>query len=98
MQEMSSDLNSAVDIKESSGAPVLRSRPVNSNVSSVAATLQALKPDKMPTLPSQTRPRVGSTARRTALGWSKRSAKSSTEQKENNVGKENVAGVGTTLS
>jgi serine/arginine repetitive matrix protein 2 len=37
------------------------------------------------------RPRVGSTARRTALGWSKRSnGKSSTDRKENAVGKENT--------
>ena len=98
---------SQVEIKESSATPVLRSLPLISNIVSAAPTLQAFKPfsplvvdtgeskaeSKVSTLPSQNRPRVGSTARRTALGWSKRSGKSSTGQKENVVGKENV-GVG----
>jgi hypothetical protein len=34
--------------------------------------------------PPNARPRVASAARRTALGWAKRSTKASTEQKENN--------------
>ncbi len=55
------------------------------------------KHEKVSTLPSRIRPRVGSTARRTALGWSKRSGKSSSEQKENGIGKENV-GVGMVMT
>lgn len=64
-----------------------------------APSLQALKPfsplvvDIEPKrenafgLAPDVRPRVGSTARRTALGWSKRSTgKSSTDQKENAIG------------
>jgi serine/arginine repetitive matrix protein 2 len=78
------------------GTPVLQQIPVNHNILSVAPSLEALKPfsplslDIEPKrenafgLAPSARPRVASTARRTALGWSKRSTgKSSTDQKEN---------------
>jgi len=53
--------------------------------------------------PAVVRPRVGSTARRTALGWSKRSTGKSTAQKENvtignKIGKENFVATGTTTT
>lgn len=77
------------------GTP-LQQIPVNHNILSVAPSLEALKPfsplvvDIEPKrenafgLAPLARPRVASTARRTALGWSKRSTgKSSTDQKEN---------------
>ncbi|KAJ3980260.1 hypothetical protein F5890DRAFT_1557848 [Lentinula detonsa] len=41
-------------------------------------------PEKIMQRRENVRPRVPSTTRRTALGWSKRSAKASSEQKENN--------------
>ncbi|KAG6865214.1 hypothetical protein C0991_004415 [Blastosporella zonata] len=80
-------------------APVLRQVPINHNIMSAAPSLEALKPfsslvvDIEPKrenafgLAPHARPRVASTARRTALGWSKRStggsSKLSTDQKEN---------------
>ncbi|KAF9457373.1 hypothetical protein BDZ94DRAFT_1175700 [Collybia nuda] len=77
------------------GTP-LQQIPINHNILSVAPSLEALKPfsplvvDIEPKrenafgLAPHARPRVASTARRTALGWSKRSTgKSSTDQKEN---------------
>ncbi|KAF8878425.1 hypothetical protein BD779DRAFT_1663807 [Infundibulicybe gibba] len=76
--------------------PVLQQVPVNSNIISAVPTLDALKPfsplvlDVEPKrenafgLAPAARPRVASTARRSALGWSKRSnGKSSSDQKEN---------------
>ncbi|KAF8872637.1 hypothetical protein BD779DRAFT_1572174 [Infundibulicybe gibba] len=76
--------------------PVLQQVPVNSNIMSAVPTLDALKPfsplvlDVEPKrenafgLAPAARPRVASTARRSALGWSKRSnGKSSSDQKEN---------------
>ena len=78
--------------------PVLQQIPVNRNVDLLSAvpSLEGLK--QFPTdmepkrenafglAPAAARPRVGSTARRTALGWAKRSTgKSSTDQKENVV-------------
>lgn len=52
--------------------------------------VQEPKCEKILGVANSGRPRVGSTARRTALGWSKRSiGKSSTDHKENLVGKEN---------
>ncbi|RDB27260.1 hypothetical protein Hypma_004359 [Hypsizygus marmoreus] len=86
-----------ISTKRSFGTPVLQQIPINHNILlSAAPSLEALKPfsplvvDIEPKrenafgLAPAARPRVGSTARRTALGWSKRSTgKSSTDQKEN---------------
>ncbi|KAF8959872.1 hypothetical protein BDZ97DRAFT_1666634 [Flammula alnicola] len=89
--------NSIIDHQRT---PVLQQKPVNKNIHMMATapSLEALKPfsplvmDIEPKrenafgLAPNVRPRVGSTARRTALGWSKRSngnGKSSTDQKEN---------------
>ncbi|KAF8060726.1 hypothetical protein FPV67DRAFT_304096 [Lyophyllum atratum] len=87
-----------VNINRSIATPVLQQIPVNRNLMSAAPSLEALKPfsplvlDMEPKrenafgLAPNARPRVGSNARRTALGWSKRSTgagKSSTDQKEN---------------
>ena len=82
---------------------VLQQINVNHNILSPAPSLDALKPfsplvvDVEPKrenafgLAPHARPRVGSTARRTALGWTKRSTgKSSTDQKENVVGQGTV--------
>jgi serine/arginine repetitive matrix protein 2 len=81
--------------------PVLQQIPINhnTNLMPAAPSLEALKPfsplfvDVEPKrenafgLAPAVRPRVGSTARRTALGWTKRSTgKSSTDLKENVVG------------
>lgn len=89
--------------------PVLRELPVFSNVSA-APTLDALKPFsplEIDTIKTEqgakddksSRPRVASTARRTALGWAKRSRGKSTDRKENMaVGKENLVGSGTTVT
>jgi hypothetical protein len=88
--------------------PVLRELPV---VSNAVPTLNALKPfsplvmDAVKTEKTKTkdslnaRSRVCSTARRTSLGWSKRSNGKSADQKENVVvGKENLVGTGTTVT
>ncbi len=83
--------------------PVLQPRSVNHNLAA-APSLEAIKPFSPLAMPMDggiepkrenafglapnARPRVASTARRTALGWSKRSTgkgKSSTDQKENQV-------------
>ncbi|KAF5376919.1 hypothetical protein D9615_007315 [Tricholomella constricta] len=85
-----------VNAKRSFGTPVLQQIPVNSNLMSIAPSLESLKPFSPLTvdiepkrenafgLAPHARPRVGSTARRSALGWSKRSTgKASTDQKEN---------------
>ena len=80
--------------------PALKEVKVNTKVSSTVPSLEAIKPfssiflDVEPkrenaySLAPTARPRVPSNARRTALGWSKRSTggKSSTDQKENVVG------------
>jgi hypothetical protein len=85
--------------------PVLQQIPVNrnTNLMSAAPFLEALKPfsplviDVEPKrenafgLSPAGRPRVGSTARRTVLGWTKRSTgKSSTDQMENVIGQGSV--------
>ena len=82
--------------------PVLQQISVNQNVHmSTAPSLETLKPFsplvvelKRETafgLAPAVRPRVGSTARRTAHGWTKRgTGKSSTDQKENAVGQGSV--------
>jgi serine/arginine repetitive matrix protein 2 len=85
--------------KAFAGTPVLQEVKVNANVTSTVPSLEAIKPfsplflDVEPKrenaygLAPLARPRVPSNARRTALGWSKRSSgKSSTDQKENVVG------------
>ncbi|KAF8867965.1 hypothetical protein CPB84DRAFT_1810241 [Gymnopilus junonius] len=79
--------------------PVLQPVIINKNIMHAAPSLEAIKPfsplvvDIEPKrenafgLAPNARPRVGSNARRTALGWSKRSTgKTSTDQKENAVG------------
>jgi len=89
------------EVKVPTTTPVLRQVPVN--MLFVAPSIDALKPflplavDIKPKrknafgLAPNVRPRVGSTARRTALGWSKRSTgKASTDQKENVVGNGSV--------
>jgi len=91
------------EVKVPTTTPVLRQVPVNINTLSVAPSIDALKPfsplavDIEPKrenafgLAPNVRPRVGSTVRRTALGWSKRSTgKASTDQKENVVGNGSV--------
>ena len=83
-------------VQQGLGTPVLKEVNINANVMSTAPSLDALKPfsplfmDVEPKkenaygLAPMARPRVPSNARRTALGWSKRSTgKSSTDQKEN---------------
>ncbi|KAF8957811.1 hypothetical protein BDZ97DRAFT_2061970 [Flammula alnicola] len=89
--------NSIIDYQR---IPVLQQKPINKNIHmmTTAPSLEVLKPfsplvmDIEPKhenafgLAPNVRPRVGSTARRTALGWSKHSngnGKSSTDQKEN---------------
>ena len=93
-------LSNVEDVKKSFATPVLQEVKVNTNVkSSTAPSLEAIKPftplfmDVEPKrenaygLAPLARPRVPSNARRSALGWSKRSSgKSSTDQKENVVG------------
>jgi hypothetical protein len=89
------------EVEKLLATPVLQEVKVNTNVKSpTAPTLESIKPfspmflDVEPKrenaygLAPTARPRVPSIARRTALGWSKRSAgaKSSTDQKENVVG------------
>ena len=89
------------EVQKTSATPVLQEVKVNTNVkSSTLPSLEAIKPfspmflDVEPKrenaygLAPAARPRVPSNARRTALGWSKRSTggKSSTDQKENVVG------------
>ena len=84
---------------DSERTPVLQPRLVNHNLAA-APSLEAIKPFSPLAMPMDiepkrenafglapnARPRVASTARRTALGWSKRSTgKSSTDQKENQV-------------
>ena len=92
------ELNKAsfADLKKT---PVLQPINSNKNIMAAAPSLEALKPfsplvvdiepkqEKAFVLARDGRPRVGSNARRTALGWSKRSTgKSSTDQKENAAG------------
>ena len=89
------------EVHKALATPVLKEVKVNTNVkSSTVPSLEAIKPfspiflDVEPKrenaygLAPTARPRVPSNARRTALGWSKRSTggKSSTDQKENVVG------------
>ena len=88
------------ELEKTFATPVLQEVKVNTNAkSSTAPSLEAIKPfspmflDVEPKrenaygLAPMARPRVPSNARRTALGWSKRSSgKSSTDQKENVVG------------
>jgi hypothetical protein len=88
---------SNADLTRSFNTPVLQQVPVNPNISSSPApSLDVLKQFSPLTLEVEpklensfgltpaARPRVGSIARRTAFGWSKRSTgKSSTDQKEN---------------
>jgi len=88
---------------------VLCELPVCSNTPA-APTLDILKPFSPLVLntinvkdakkkSTNNRPRVASTARRTALGWSKRSTGKSSDHKENvAVGKENLVGTGTTMT
>jgi hypothetical protein len=95
--------------KSATSISVLRELPVCSNTPA-APMLDVLKPfsplvlDTIKTAKndkktSNSRPRVASTARRTALGWSKRSTGKSSDQKENvAVGKENLIGTGTTMT
>jgi len=91
------------EVRVPTTTPALRQVPVNTNTLSVAPSIDALKPfsplavDIEPKrenafgLAPNVRPRVGSTARRTALGWSKRSTgKASTDQKENVIGNGSV--------
>jgi hypothetical protein len=92
-----------VEVQQALATPVLQEVNVNKNVASTAPSLEALKPfsplflDIEPKrenaygLAPLARPRVPSNARRTALGWSKRSTKSSADQKEN-------AGQGTVMT
>lgn len=93
--------------------PVLQAKSLNSQTTAAAPTLDALKPfsplsflDTEPKrenafgLAPNARPRVGSNARRTALGWSKRSngpttGKSSTASTDQ---KENIAGTGISMT
>jgi hypothetical protein len=97
-------------VQQVSTTPVLQEVNINANVKSTAPSLDALKPfsplfmDVEPKrenaygLAPMARPRVPSNARRTALGWSKRSTgKSSTDQKENVVGQGAVTTPGETL-
>ena len=92
---------SNVEVQKTLSTPILQEVKVNTNVkSSTAPSLESIKPfspiflDIEPKrenaygLAPAARPRVPSNARRTALGWSKRSTggKSSTDQKENVVG------------
>jgi serine/arginine repetitive matrix protein 2 len=94
---------SNVAVQQVSAAPVLQEVHINANIMSTAPSLDALKPfsplflDVEPKrenaygLAPMARPRVASNARRSALGWSKRSTgKSSTGQKENVVGQGTV--------
>ena len=87
---------SNADLHRSFNTPVLQQVPVNPNILSPAPALDLLKqfsPLMLEVEPKRenafglaptVRPRVGSVARRTAFGWSKRSTgKSSTDQKEN---------------
>jgi serine/arginine repetitive matrix protein 2 len=89
------------EVQKALATPVLQEVKVNTNVkSSTVPSLEAIKPfspiflDVEPKrenaygLAPAARPRVPSNARRSALGWSKRSTggKSSTDQKENVVG------------
>ena len=88
------------EVQKTFATPVLQEVKVNTNVkASTAPSIEAIKPfspmflDVEPKrenaygLAPLARPRVPSNARRTALGWSKRSSgKSSTDQKENVVG------------
>ena len=89
------------EVQKALATPVLQEVKVDTNAkSSTAPSLEAIKPfspmflDVEPKrenaygLAPMARPRVPSNARRTALGWSKRSTggKSSTDQKENVVG------------
>ena len=89
------DLNKA-SFANLNKTPVLQPIKPNKNIMAAAPSLEALKPfsplvvdiepkqEKAFGAPREARPRVGSNARRTALGWSKRSTgKSSTDQKEN---------------
>ena len=86
------------EVPQALAAPPLQEVKVNTNIrSSIAPSIDVLKPcsplsmDVEPKrenayglAPTAARPRVASVARRTALGWSKRSTgKSSTGQKEN---------------
>jgi len=97
-------------VQQGFATPVLQEVNINANVMSTAPSLDALKPfspllmDVEPKkenaygLAPLARPRVPSNARRTALGWSKRSTeKSSTDQKENVVGRGAVMTPGETL-
>jgi len=95
--------------KSTAAIPVLRDLPVCSNTP-VVPMLDVLKPfsplSMIDTKPMKgekvslnSRPRVASTTRRTALGWSKRSSGKSADQKENvAIGKENLVGSGTTMT
>ena len=87
------------EVQKALATPVLQEVKANTNVKSSVPSLEAVKPfspmflDVEPKrenaygLAPMARPRVPSNARRTALGWSKRSSgKSSTDQKENVVG------------
>ncbi|KAF8148662.1 hypothetical protein B0H34DRAFT_802878 [Crassisporium funariophilum] len=102
---------SNAELHRSFATPVLQQIPINTNRMTTAPSLEALKPfsplvmDVEPKrenafgLAPAARPRVGSTARRTALGWSKRStgAKASTGQKENAVAQGTLMTPGETL-
>ena len=95
--------NKVEEVQKAFATPVLQEVKVNTNSvkpSSTVPSLEAIKPfspiflDVEPKrenaygLAPMARPRVPSNARRTALGWTKRSTggKSSTDQKENVVG------------
>ena len=97
--------NVVEEVQKALATPVLQEVKVNTNAkSSTAPSLESIKPfspiflDVEPKrenaygLAPAARPRVPSNARRTALGWSKRSTggKSSTDQKENVVGQGGV--------
>ncbi|KAF8814601.1 hypothetical protein BYT27DRAFT_7249906 [Phlegmacium glaucopus] len=84
---------SNVEVQHSIATPVLQQININSNIMPSLDAIKAFSPLTMDIEPKRenayglapvARPRVASTARRTALGWSKRSTgKSSTDQKEN---------------
>lgn len=90
-------------VYNSSHSPPLKEVPVQSNIVPSPPTAIPLSekkvfsrkvnsPEQVVPKRESARPRVASTARRSALGWSKRSAKASSELKENT----NTQGIGMT--
>ena len=78
------------EVQKTLATPVLQEVKVNTNVKSFSPIFLDVEPKRENAygLAPAARPRVPSNARRTVLGWSKRSTggKSSTDQKENVVG------------